>query len=356
MNKMNYQVIGMMSGTSLDGIDLCYVHLQYQEQGWKAQIKRGETIPYSPMWEQRLREAVLMSSSEVAVLNVEYTQLLVEVFNDFIARNQLVGIDAICSHGHTVFHRPELGYTLQIGNLPELARGTQQLVVCDFRVQDVLLGGQGAPLVPMGDLLLFADYDGCLNLGGFANLSFTADSGKRLAFDIVAVNTVLNHYANSCGLAYDDRGTRARKGQIDVPLLTALNQLEFYDLPAPKSLGIEMVHATLLPMIDQANLPLEDRLCTFVEHVALQIAKAIPASCRSILATGGGVYHDYLIERLRVHRPLLDVVIPAAEQINYKEALVFALLGVLKLENQINVLASVTGASTNHSSGRIFHP
>lgn len=356
MIKNSYTVIGMMSGTSLDGIDLCHVRLDCEYNKWKAELLHCETIPYSVVWEERLRKAVFGSEQLVDELNLEYTALLVAVFNDFMKRNHIGEIDALCSHGHTVFHRPDLGYTLQIGNLPQLAIGTQQRVVCDFRVQDVALGGQGAPLVPIGDLLLFSDYEACLNLGGFANMSYNGPDGTRLAFDIVAVNTVLNHYANTLGIAFDDRGQLARRGVVDRNLLNELNQLEFYGLSAPKSLGIEMVNAVILPLINKASLSVEVVLNTFVEHIAFQIAKAIPVVCANLLVTGGGAYHDYLMERLRFYRPDVDIVVPSAQQINYKEALVFALLGVLKLENQINVLASVTGASRNHSSGHVFNP
>lgn len=356
MIKNSYTVIGMMSGTSLDGIDLCHVRLDFENNKWKPELLHCETVPYSVVWEERLRKAVFSTQQLVDELNVEYTALLVAVFNDFMKRNHIDEIDAICSHGHTVFHRPELGYTLQIGNLPQLAIGTQQRVVCNFRVQDVALGGQGAPLVPLGDMLLFSDYEACLNLGGFANMSYSDAKGNRLAFDIVAVNTVLNHYANTLGMAFDDRGVLARRGAVNHDLLTVLNQLDFYGLPAPKSLGIEMVNAVILPLIDKASLSVEDVLNTFVEHIAFQIAAAIPDSCKNVLVTGGGAYHDYLMERLRFYRADLDIVVPSAQQINYKEALVFALLGVLKLENQINVLASVTGASRNHSSGYVFNP
>ncbi len=356
MGKNKYTVIGTMSGTSLDGIDLCYVVFDYQKDKWSSEIIHCETIAYSKEWEARLRQAVFTSTDDVKALNVAYTQLLVGVYNDFMRRNNIHSVDAICSHGHTVFHRPELGYTLQIGNLAELATGTRQRVVCDFRVQDVQLGGQGAPLVPLGDALLFADYDACLNLGGFANMSFTDKAGKRLAFDIVAVNTVLNHYANKLGMNYDDGGSVARSATVNTALLERLNQLPFYDLPAPKSLGIETVNSLLLPLIESFSLTVEEVLCTFVEHIAIQIARAIPDFCKNILVTGGGTYHLFLMERLRFYKPKLAIVVPTSQLIDYKEALVFALLGVLRLENQVNVLASVTGASKNHSSGVVFNP
>ncbi|MBW3519756.1 anhydro-N-acetylmuramic acid kinase [Flavobacterium sp. NKUCC04_CG] len=356
MLKNKYTVIGTMSGTSLDGIDLCYVVFDYQDNKWNSEIIHCETIAYSTAWEDRLRQAVFASEEDVKALNVEYTELLVVVYNDFMLRNNIKSVDAICSHGHTIFHRPELGYTLQIGNLANLATGTRQRVVCDFRIQDVKLGGQGAPLVPLGDALLFADYDACLNLGGFANMSYTDTVGTRLAFDIVAVNTVLNHYANKLGRSYDDGGLIARSGTVNSALLKQLNLLPFYDLPAPKSLGIEMVNALLLPIIDSFSCTVEEVLCTYVEHIAFQIARSIPEFCKNILVTGGGAYHSFLMERLRFYKPDLAIVVPDSQLINYKEALVFALLGVLRLENQVNVLASVTGAFENHSSGVVFNP
>jgi anhydro-N-acetylmuramic acid kinase len=261
--------------------------------------------------------------------------------------------DAVCSHGHTILHQPHNGFTLQIGNLPQIATLVGETVVCDFRVQDVELGGQGAPLVPVGDRLLFAEYDYCLNLGGFSNVSFE-HGGKRLAFDIAPVNTVLNFYANQLGLDYDDGGKIARTGNRNEGLFAALNALDYYQKPFPKSLGFEYVKTVVLPLLQNYPIALEDKLHTFTEHIAYQTAKALPNQQGKMLVTGGGAYNCYLMERMQHYVPQLQLIIPEEKTLEFKEALIFALLGVLKLRNEINVLCTVTGALHDHSSGMIY--
>jgi anhydro-N-acetylmuramic acid kinase len=287
-------------------------------------------------------------------LNRNYTKLLGNIIRDFIEKHQLKNIDAVCSHGHTILHQPQNGFTLQIGNLPEIATICQQKVVCNFRIQDVQLGGQGAPLVPIGDRLLFPEYDDCLNLGGFSNISFEQD-GKRIAFDISPVNTVLNFYANQLGLDYDDRGKKAQTGNLNSALFDALNNLDFYSKPFPKSLGFEYVKEVVLPLMESFTMTTEAKMRTFVEHVAFQIANALPAQKGKLLITGGGAYNDFLIERLQFYAPEVTITIPEPKVLEYKEALIFGLLGVLKLRNEINVLSSVTGAEHDHSSGSIYN-
>ena len=208
--QTHYKVLGVMSGTSLDGIDLCVSSFEF-ETSWKFQIQVAETVEYSEKWKYRLKTAIDLTATELENLNKEYTQFLAEVIQRFVNRHSLTSLDAVCGHGHTVFHEPSLGKTLQIGNLPSLATYLNQTVVCDFRTQDVAFGGQGAPLVPIGDALMFSDYDFCLNLGGFANISFEQNS-ERIAFDICPVNIVLNHYVASLGMTYDSEGQIAAKG------------------------------------------------------------------------------------------------------------------------------------------------
>jgi anhydro-N-acetylmuramic acid kinase len=290
---------------------------------------------------------------ELQKLNVAYTLLLGTVISDFINRNKIENIDAVCSHGHTILHQPQNGITLQIGNLPEIAALCKQKVVCDFRVQDVKLGGQGAPLVPIGDRILFSDYDYCLNLGGFSNISFE-ENGNRIAFDISPVNTVLNFYANQLGFDYDDKGKISRTGNIDSELLNDLNRLDFYQKKYPKSLGFEFVKETILPMIEKYSITIEDKMNTFTEHIAIQIALALPNKKNNLFITGGGAYNDFMIERIQFHLPETKIVIPERKIIEFKESLIFGLLGVLKLRNEINTLSSVTGAKMDHSSGEIY--
>ncbi len=243
MFKNSYNVVGVMSGTSLDGIDLAYIHFTIDNGKWSFKIDQCETIPYPIEWLNKLKIAVGFSKEELIELNQNYTAFLGETIRSFLDKNWITDLDAVCSHGHTILHQPQNGFTLQIGNLPEIAQFVGTTVVCDFRVQDVQLGGQGAPLVPIGDRILFPDFDYCLNLGGFSNVSFEND-GKRIAFDISPVNTVLNFYANQLGFEYDDQGAIARSGKIDKELLSVLNALDFYQKPFPKSLGFEFVKAS----------------------------------------------------------------------------------------------------------------
>nr|WP_315177945.1 anhydro-N-acetylmuramic acid kinase [uncultured Flavobacterium sp.] len=354
MFKEKYTIIGVMSGTSLDGVDLAHIVFTVKNNKWDFQILESETVSYSIDWLNKLKIAVGFSEAALEKLNQDYTQLLAVIISDFIEKYEIKDLDAVCSHGHTILHQPQNGFTLQIGNLPEIATLINQTVVCDFRVQDVELGGQGAPLVPIGDRILFSEYEYCMNLGGFSNVSFEQNN-KRIAFDISPVNTVLNFYANQLGLDYDDKGSISRTGICNKELLNELNALDFYQKKHPKSLGFEFVKETVLPIIEKYSIPIEDKLHTFTEHVALQIALALPNKKGSLFITGGGAYNDFLIERIQYHLPKMKLIIPSAKILEFKEALIFALLGVLKLRREINVLSSVTGAKTDHSSGVIYN-
>lgn len=354
MKAENYNVIGVMSGTSLDGIDLAHIQFKIEDKKWSFEIIESETIGYSLDWINSLKVAINFSINELDDLNQKYTQLLAEIISDFIKKYNIENIDAVCSHGHTVLHQPQKGFTLQIGNLPEISSLIHQTVVCDFRVQDVQLGGQGAPLVPIGDRILFPEYDYCMNLGGFSNVSFE-ENGKRIAFDISPVNTVLNFYANQLGLDYDDKGSISRTGICNENLLNELNNLDFYQQKHPKSLGYEFVKETVLPIIESYKITVTDKLRTFSEHVALQIASALPTKEGNLLMTGGGAYNDFLIERIQSYLPEMEIIIPEKKILEFKEALIFALLGVLKLRGEINVLSSVTGAKIDHSTGNIYN-
>lgn len=353
MFKDSYKVIGVMSGTSLDGIDLAYIHFTIKNQKWSFEILESATIPYPADWLNKLKNAVDFSDQELMDLNENYTDFLGMTIRNFIEKNTIPEIDAVCSHGHTILHQPQNGLTLQIGNLPKISKIINQTTVCDFRVQDVQLGGQGAPLVPIGDRILFSEYDYCLNLGGFSNVSFE-DNGKRIAFDISPVNTVLNFYANSFGMNYDDKGQLARSGSLNEDLLNELNGLEYYKKSHPKSLGFEFVKEVVLPLIECFSIDIKDKMFTFIEHIAIQTALALPQKEGKLLITGGGAYNDFLIERMQAHLPQIFITVPDAKTTEFKEALIFALLGVLKLRNEINVLSSVTGAKYDHSSGCIY--
>ena len=354
MIKKQYRVIGVMSGTSLDGVDLAYITFTKERQ-WQFKIHVAETISYTENWLGILKQLLHYDRNALRQIDADYTKYLSTLINQFIESNTIQNLDAVCSHGHTALHQPEKGLTYQIGNLPILAKLINQTVVCDFRVADVALGGQGAPLVPIGDELLFSNYDFCLNLGGFANIS-TDIKGERLAYDICPVNIVLNHYIQTLGQNYDDKGQMAATGTVHQTLLDNLNALEFYQKTHPKSLGIEWVVKHIFPLIDSYKLSIADVLRTFTEHIAIQIANEINAKQdATVLITGGGAYHHFLIERLQWHTKN-TLIIPDNLIVEYKEALIFGLLGVLKLRDEVNCLESVTGAKMNHSSGKIFNP
>lgn len=354
MIKSEYKVIGVMSGTSLDGIDLAYITFTY-DLSWRFKIEKSETISYNEHWFKILKNIITKSFKEIQEIDDSYTLFLATTIKDFIARNNIKQIDAICSHGHTALHQPKKGLTYQIGNQEVLAKRLKTVVVCDFRVQDVDLGGQGAPLVPIGDQLLFSEYDFCLNLGGFANIS-TAINGNRIAYDICPVNIVLNHYSELLGFQYDSEGKLASQGTMNNQLLIQLNSLEFYNKPYPKSLGLEWVKKEIFPLIDRFDLDIKDVLRTFIEHIAFQISKELITNRESsVLITGGGAYSAFLINRIK-SLTNNEIVLPSKDIIEYKEALIFGLLGVLKLRGEINCLSSVTGAKHDHSSGKIFSP
>ncbi|WP_090407671.1 anhydro-N-acetylmuramic acid kinase [Myroides phaeus] len=356
MKKFQYNIIGVMSGTSLDGVDLVYVEFTCDSGKWSFKVLNAETVPYSEAWKTKLANAINLNREEIEHFDERYTVHLASVIREFIITHKIKEVDAVCSHGHTVFHKPDLGYTLQIGNLPLLSDLIEQKVVCDFRVQDVLLGGQGAPLVPIGDRLLFADYEACLNLGGFANVSYENNRGYRIAFDLVPVNTLLNAQMSKVGLEYDAEGHHASRGKVSQELLEELNALDYYKEKAPKSLGVEFVKTFVNPILSKFPLSMEDYLATLVEHIAIQTTNGLSLKQGStVLVTGGGAHNNYLLHRIRENSPHLIFKKPDNLIIDFKEAIIFGFLGVLKIRDEVNCLASVTGAKYDHSSGKIYN-
>ncbi|MCF6306559.1 MAG: anhydro-N-acetylmuramic acid kinase [Flavobacteriaceae bacterium] len=352
MKQNNYHILGVMSGTSLDGIDLAEVRFTVSEKDvWSFEIAIAETIAYSTVWKNSLQEALSYSEEKMKGFNIQYTEFLGEVISSFIEKHQLKNIDAVCSHGHTIWHQPENELTFQIGNLPEIASIINQKVICDFRVQDVALGGNGAPLVPIGDRLLFNEYDYCLNLGGFANISFELE-GKRIAYDISPVNIVLNALTEKLGFPFDDGGKFASNGIVNNNLFQELNALKYYCENPPKSLGLEWVQEYMSPLIEASEISILDKIATVTEHVAFQLANNFE-EYSSVLVTGGGTFNSYLLQRIQFYKKL-DLKVPSEKLIEFKEALIFGLLGVLKLRNEINCLSSVTGADKDHCAGFVF--
>ena len=342
-----YFAIGLMSGTSLDGLDICYAKFQ-NITNWEFEILKTETIPYSLEWKNRLQNAILLSAEDLLALDKEYGFYLGEKTQEFISKNNIVDLDFIASHGHTVFHQPQRKFTLQIGDGRAIKLTTKKPVIYDFRSQDVLMGGNGAPLVPIGDELLFSQYDACLNLGGFSNISLQKNH-QRIAFDISPVNVVLNYFAEKLGKNYDENGDFARNGAINFKILEQLNALTFYQKSAPKSLGVEFVNSEIFPLLKDETP--ENIIATFTEHIAEQIAKVFNDNqLKTVLVTGGGTFNTYLLEKIR-GKSQTELIVPDENIINFKEALIFAFMGVLRLRNEVNVLCSATGSSENHCSG-----
>ncbi len=340
-----------MSGTSLDGVDLCEVVFSKTKTTWDFKIVNAETISYSKEWVKRLKEGHHLSKIDILTLNQDYTQLLSEIILQFKRKTKT--IDLICSHGHTIWHQPQHGFTYQIGNLKSLAQMLKTPVICDFRTADVQLGGQGAPLVPIGDRLLFSDFDYCINIGGFVNVSFEKD-GKRIAFDICPANKVLNTYAEQLGFAFDKDGEIAKQGNCNMDLFNQLNALDFYSQQPPKSLGIEWLEQKVIPILNSFDMSIPDKMNTFCHHIAYQVAQVLNQENAKALFTGGGVYNLFLMDLIQKKCAPVQIEIPEPQLIEYKEALIFGLLGVLKSRHEINVLSSVTGAKHDHSSGVVF--
>ena len=345
-----YTAIGLMSGSSLDGLDLALVKFIEEGEHYDFQILAAETLPYPDFWKAQLSEAFHKRPEDLLHLDKDYGKYLGEQVLAF-AKKHNAKPDFVASHGHTIFHKPEQHYTLQIGDGQELAKACGFTVINDFRSEDVGKGGQGAPLVPIGDKLLFSDYDICLNIGGIANVSYDED-GRRIAYDLCIANQALNYLAQMTGLDYDRDGDLARSGEVNMDLLKRLNRHPFYGQMPPKSLGREFFEENQKSLLK--DLPIEDMLATFVEHIALQIALGISHLPKGkILVTGGGARNKFLMERLQA-RTSHKVVIPEKQIIDYKEALVFAFLGLLRLEGKTNILASVTGAESDSCSGQIW--
>ena len=341
--------IGLMSGSSLDGLDTALVRFNEENGQYRYHILQAETLPYPDEWKRRLAEAFHQQPDDLGQLDKEYGRYLGEKVLQF-AQKHHASPDFVASHGHTIFHRPEEHYTLQIGDGQALADACGMKVVSDFRSEDVSKGGQGAPLVPIGDKLLFSEYEMCLNIGGIANISYD-EEGQRIAYDICIANQALNYLAQMKGLDYDRDGALARSGEVDITLLKKLNGHPFYGQLPPKSLGREFFETYQKALLE--GFPVEDMMATFVEHIALQVALCVSfLPTGKMLVTGGGARNKFLIERLQA-RTKHQVVVPDPMTIDYKEALVFAVLGLLRLEGKTNVLSSVTGASSDSCSGRI---
>lgn len=356
--QSTYTIIGLMSGTSGDGLDVACCDF-YKNETWDFKIIKAETIPFPAELEQSLKDAHLLAAAELEGLDLEFGQWMGQTCAEFCHKHKLKPM-AIASHGHTVFHRPEIKLTKQIGNGYSLSERSGLPVINDFRKLDVFLGGQGAPLVPIGDAQLFQEFDFALNLGGIANISMD-DNGERLAFDTCPFNLLFNYYALKLGKPFDEGGEFAKSGVVIPEILDALEGLSFYKQKGAKSLARENITEDYLPVLDQNDLPTQDILATLSEHFASCIAREVLSHTKAtsiyqkILVTGGGAYNSFFIQKLASKiEPKVNLIIPEKQIIDFKEALVFAFLGLLRLRNENNCLASVTGASRDNSGGTVF--
>ena len=347
MKTKSLQIVGIMSGTSLDGLDLALCEFYPENNGTGFKLICAETIDYEPVWKERLKNVYDATAEQYFKLHSLYGEYIAAQVNQFLTKNGQTA-NYIASHGHTIFHRPELAFTTQIGCGATIAAHTGIDTICDFRSLDVALKGQGAPLVPIGDRDLFPAFESCLNIGGIANISFTKNN-LTSAFDICIANMALNYLAEKLGHAYDVQGKIAATGSIHKNMLDDLFQLK----TDQKSLGKEWFDKQFLPVLEKYN-GIENQLATCVEYIALQIKNALETNAiHSVLVTGGGAYNDFLISRIKSHYNG-KIEIPADEIVQFKEALIFAYLGYLRATENINTLNSVTKASRNSCGGSIY--
>ncbi|MFN6117048.1 MAG: anhydro-N-acetylmuramic acid kinase [Flavobacteriales bacterium] len=347
----HFEVIGVMSGSSLDGLDLAWAELVHDVGDWSFNIREARTVPYDRHFQQRLKDAMHGSALELARLDRDLGDLIGSACTELLAGRK---VDVIASHGHTLFHKPEDGLTTQIGSGARIAARTGTTTVCDFRSVDVALGGQGAPLVPLGERLLFPHHKAFLNIGGICNIALHG-AERVTGYDVCIGNQALNFLASEGGLAYDEGGTMARSGRIVPELLETLNALPVHHPAPPRSLGREWFDEQVKPVIDRSELPLTERLATVVEHIAQQLAAALAFADGPVLVTGGGAHNAFLLERMR-SQCATPIEVPDRLTVDYKEALVFALLGVLRVRGEANTLSSVTGAQRDSTGGAVYHP
>jgi anhydro-N-acetylmuramic acid kinase len=344
-------ILGLMSGTSLDGLDIALCQFSVEDGVYNYKILKAQTIQYNKFWKNTLSQSHLLTAEQCFKVNADYGKYIGEQINIFL-KDEKIRPQAIASHGHTVFHNPPNGFTTQLGSGAHITSETNITTVCDFRSLDVALGGQGAPLVPIGDKLLFGEYEACLNLGGIANISFDKN-GEIIAFDICVVNMLLNFLSEKLGKAYDDGGNVARMGKLLPTLLDQLNNMVINETQPSNSLGREYFEERILPLFTGEENT-QDLLNTAIEYTSTTISSTLNFyHIRNCLLTGGGAFNTFLIEKIQ-SKTLCNLRIPSKEIINFKEALIFAFLGYLRLNNQINTFKSVTGAIRDSSGGAIY--
>jgi anhydro-N-acetylmuramic acid kinase len=349
----NQLFLGVMSGTSLDGLDLALCSFESAENRSTPRIVEASTIVYAIEWKKRLSEAHKLSAEAYFRLHSLYGKYIGHCITDFL-KTIPKKPDFIASHGHTIFHQPQHGFTTQMGCGATIAATTGISTICDFRSLDVALNGQGAPLVPIGDELLFPEYEACLNLGGIANISFRQEKTRR-AFDICFVNMVLNDIVAPLGLAYDKDGDLARSGTLNESLLQELKNVFPKANNSAFSLGRENYEAYIKPLLSISQLSIPDKLATCIAYANDAMSIILKNNqLKTCFITGGGAHHLFLIEQLRKNNPTTQLIIPDKKTIDFKEALIFAFLGYLRVNKKTNSLKSVTGASRDSIGGAIY--
>ncbi len=361
---MVYKVIGLMSGSSLDGLDIAYVQLEEVRGQWGFTILHADCVPYNEEWASALRHAPDMRAADFVQLHTAYGRYLGEQVGAFINKYDLGHkVHFIASHGHTVFHEPKNNTTYQIGDGATIAAVAGLPVISDLRAMDVALGGQGAPIVPIGDKLLFGGYDYLLNIGGIANITIQGDAADSLAFDVCPANQILNTLAERAGKTMDENGAMAQQGSLLADVMDKLNNNEYYQKLAPKSLSNEGARGMVLPVLAGGDYDTKDLLHTVALHIAGRVAQAVQQHSHNkeqatMLITGGGAFNTFLVTELQKQLAPLNVIaaVPDALVVNYKEALVMALIGTLRWREEVNVLSSVTGASRDSVGGALWLP
>ena len=368
---MVYKVIGLMSGSSLDGLDIVYAELLEDRGTWGFEILAADCLPYTQQWVEKLKGATKLNALDYQLLHTEYGHYTGEMVNQFIEENSLhYKVALIASHGHTTFHMPAKKMTAQLGDGAAIAAVTGLPVVSDLRALDVAFGGQGAPIVPIGEKYFFKEFPFFLNIGGIANISINTPE-KYIAFDVCPANRVLNMIASHTGRAFDDGGDMAASGTVNKGLLKSLDELPYYKMPYPKSLSNSYGTDEVFPIIQSFQINDYDALCTYVEHIANQVKNAMEPFSKegafiaqandkdqqvNMLVTGGGAFNNFLIERLQaaLHPFNIKIVVPHQKIVQYKEALIMALIGVLRWRQEYNVLSSVTGAERDSINGAVW--
>ncbi len=361
--------LGLMSGSSLDGLDVAFCRFETERQNGgfhlvKWELLEADTLPFTEEWQARLKQLPAASGFALAQAHADFGRYLGELTGVFFKEKNIPPsqVDLIASHGHTIFHEPAKGFTVQIGDGAALAAATGCTVVCDFRSADIALGGQGAPLAPMADKMLFPGYDFYLNLGGIANITCNA-GGRFIAFDVTGANQTLNALANLAGLPYDRGGALAASGHLDENLFEKINRLPYLSQPYPKSLSNQWVQENLTKICLAVPGSVEDRLHTVCRHVAFQLEKSFRQVIENehfkkekyrLLATGGGAFNDFLMQCIREASPEVEVVVGSGEVVSFKEACLMALLGVMRMEGVPNCISSVTGARRDAVGGAVF--